>query len=99
MPYLEGMTRLPGAWSVGGEENLKIIKSLGYEVLGHFTLPVSAWTEGYYASLTRGMGKMREEHPGDEMVEELIRMEVEEQEIYRKYSDWYGYEFYIMRKP
>ena len=80
-------------------ENLQIIESLGYEVLGHFTLPESAWEDGYYASLVQGIERVRKDHPGEKKAEEVIRMEREEQELYRTYSDWYGYEFYVMRKP
>ena len=79
-------------------DNLRIIEKCGYEVLGHFTLPESAWWDGYYNSLTEGMDRLRETYHDDAKVEELIRMEMEEQRMYRENSDYFGYEFYIMRK-
>ena len=41
----------PGMDSVEG--NLMTIESLGYRVLGHFTLPESCWLEEYYAPLIK----------------------------------------------
>ena len=80
------------------EENLAIIEACGYGVLGHFTLPESSWWDGYYASLPNGLERMRERYPDDEKVTALIQMEEEEQRMYREFSDYYGYEFYVMRK-
>ncbi len=81
------------------DENLSIIETLGYEVLGHFTLPESCWWDGYYESLIKGLEVMREKYPGNKKVGDFIRMEEEEMVMYRKYSEYYGYEFYVIRKP
>jgi len=89
------MEHCPDIRTIG--ENLNIVTLLGYEVLGHFTLPESTWWDGYFASLTKGFERMREAHPNNEKVKILIDMELEEQQIYRDNSDWYGYEFYVMR--
>lgn len=79
------------------DENLRIIDACGYELLEHFTLPESAWWDGYYSSLTEGMERLQEEYPNDPKVTALIEMELEEQQMYRDHSSWYGYEFYVMR--
>ena len=90
------MENCPDIRTIG--ENLAIIEKLGYEVLGHFTLPESAWLEGYYPSLRVGLERMREKYPNNEKVAALIEMELEEQTLYANNSDCYGYEFYVMRK-
>ncbi|HEY7544389.1 MAG TPA: methyltransferase domain-containing protein [Blastocatellia bacterium] len=79
------------------EENLKIIAGCGYEIVAHFALPPSAWWDGYYCPIEQKLVAMREKYKDDR--EALLIMEAEQLEIdiYRKYSDFYGYVFYVMR--
>lgn len=82
----------------GLEKRITTIEACGYGALGHFTLPESSWWDGYYAHLRKGMEAMRQKDPDDEKVTALIHIEEEEQRMYREFSDYYGYEFYVMRK-
>jgi hypothetical protein len=80
------------------EENLKTIEALGYRVLGHFTLPESCWLEEYYAPMLERVAMLREKYAGDAEKQAMLDEELVEVDLYRKYSNWYGYEFYIMQK-
>ena len=78
--------------------NLAAIKSCGYEVLGHFTLPESAWWTPYYHPLEDRLQSLREKYATDpERIEaiESIHLEIE---MYRKYSSYYGNVFYLMQR-
>ncbi len=78
--------------------NLAAIKSCGYEVLGHFTLPESAWWTPYYHPLEDRLQSLREKYATDpERIEAIgsIHLEIE---IYRKYSSYYGNVFYLMQR-
>ena len=79
------------------EENLKIIDDLGYSLLSHFTLPESSW-EDYYQPLEKRIAELRVKYAGN--TEALKSLDVEQAEIgfYRKYHDFFGYVFYVMRK-
>lgn len=80
------------------ETNLTTIKSCGYEVLGHFTLPESSWWVSYYHPLENRLQSLRKKYTSDPKkinVIESVQMEIE---IYRKYSSYYGYEFYLMQR-
>ncbi len=80
------------------ETNLAAANDCGFEVLGHFTLPDSAWWESYYNPLSERLNSCREKYSSDPekigMIE-AIQMEIE---IYRKYSKYYGYEFFVMQR-
>ncbi len=80
------------------DANLAIIKSCGYEVVGHFTLPESAWWEPYYHPLADRLRSIRDQHAADP--EKLAVIEAVQTEInfYRRYSTSYGYVFYLMRR-
>lgn len=79
------------------EENLKTIESLGYRMLGHFTLPESCWLEEYYAPMLERVAMLRLKYADDVEKQAMLDEELVEVELYRKYSDWYGYEFYVMQ--
>ncbi len=79
------------------EENLKTIESLGYHLLGHFTLPESCWLEEYYAPMLERVAMLRLKYADDAEKQTMLDEELVEVELYRKYSDWYGYEFYVMQ--
>ncbi len=78
--------------------NLAAIGTCGYEVLGHFTLPESAWLDAYYLPLENRLQSFREKRAADpEKIEviESIQMEID---YYREYSSYYGYVFYLMQR-
>ncbi len=79
------------------EENLNIIADCGYEIVAHFALPPSAWWDDYYDPIERKLIAMREKYKDDPEALHFIEAEQVEIDIYRKYSDFYGYVFYVMR--
>jgi len=80
------------------EENLKIIKKTGYKLIDHFTLPESAWWNDYYIPLEKNINKFCEKYDDTPEAINLAKMEQIEIEMYRKYADYYGYVFFVMKK-
>lgn len=85
----------PGMHSV--EENLEVVRSAGYVILGHFTLPKSAWLDGYYRPLEDKIALLRKKYAGNQDTQQALDAEQYEIDLYRQYSDAYGYEFYLLR--
>lgn len=81
------------------ENKLAVIDSLGYQQVGHFALPESAWTEGYYDPMEALLAQKTEEWTGIPEAQDVIREARHEIEIFRKYSNYFGYEFFVMRRP
>jgi SAM-dependent methyltransferase len=78
--------------------NLTAMKDAGYEVLGNFTLPESAWLESFYDPLQKRLMRYRREYASDPdrmLMADSIQLEIE---MYRKYSAYYGYVFYVMQR-
>ncbi len=78
--------------------NLATIASCGYEVLGHFAQPESAWWEPYYHPLEKRLRSLRARYAGDAerlSVIESIQVEID---VYRQHSAYYGNVFYQMRR-
>ncbi|MDZ4178136.1 MAG: methyltransferase domain-containing protein [Coriobacteriia bacterium] len=74
--------------------NRERAEAAGYAVLGVHRLPSSAWWDNYYDPLQR---RIEEIAPGaDEIMTSVIAESEEEMELFRQYSDYYGYSFYIL---
>jgi SAM-dependent methyltransferase len=80
------------------DTNLAIIKSCGYKVAGYFTLPDSAWWDLYYHPLEERLIVLRKQYAADAGRTEMIDSIQREIDIYRTYSDYYGYAFFLMQR-
>lgn len=80
------------------EENIKTIEKCGFLYVRHFTLPESDWLEEYYAPLVAKIPGLLKKYEGDSEAIEVLNLELTEIELYKKYSAYYGYNFYIMQK-
>jgi ubiquinone/menaquinone biosynthesis C-methylase UbiE len=80
------------------EDNLKVIQKAGYKIIGHFPIPESSWWKNYYNFIEQKLTKLKEKYKGDKKALSVLEMEQKEIDIYRKYSAYYGYVFYLMQK-
>jgi SAM-dependent methyltransferase len=81
----------------GVDANLALIKSCGFEVIGHFPVPESAWWEQYLHPLEDRLRSLRARYAADQEKLDFIESIQMEIEIYRKHSSYYGNVFYLMR--
>jgi SAM-dependent methyltransferase len=78
-------------------ENIEIIHQCGYDVIGHFALPVRDWWDNYYSIIQQRLPLLRQKYADDPDALQVIDMEQAEMEMHKKYSDFYGYVFYVMQ--
>lgn len=81
------------------ESNLRIVEDLGYTKVGHFVLPESGWWDSYYTPLETRIRLLREQYKDNEAMNKELDNSLLEIKFYRKYSDWYGYVFYLIQVP
>jgi SAM-dependent methyltransferase len=74
------------------------MQNAGYVPLAHFILPVSCWTENFYAPQVKAQEAFLRKHEGDQVVIDFIESERYEARLYSKYKSYYGYVFYIGKK-
>ena len=74
------------------------IQKAGYIPVATFILPEICWTEHYYAPLVAAREKFLAKYAGNKNAEELVASSDYEEELYRKYKEFYGYAFYIAKK-
>ncbi|RMH18172.1 MAG: class I SAM-dependent methyltransferase [Acidobacteria bacterium] len=85
----------PGMQDV--QANLADLEAAGYERVGYFVLPESAWWEEYYHPLQRRLGAFARRQRGPEAAD-LVDATRAEIELYRTYARYYGCVFYVGRR-
>jgi ubiquinone/menaquinone biosynthesis C-methylase UbiE len=84
----------PDMTSESGTE--EIIRSSGYSVIGSFRLPDADWWNQYYSPLTDRIEMLKEKYANNPDARLIIHGLEREMEIHRKYSQEYGYSFFIL---
>ncbi|UBD64586.1 class I SAM-dependent methyltransferase [Bacteroides salyersiae] len=74
------------------------IHKAGYLPVATFILPATCWTEHYLALKIPAQKIFLEKYAGNKIAEEFSALQSFEEELYRKYKDFYGYTFFIAKK-
>ena len=77
-------------------DNLELIINCGYKPINHFTLPEDAWWD-YYNPIINKLPNLKEKYANNQEALTVIEEDEFEIELYKKYSDYYGYVFYVMQ--
>ncbi|SCD19112.1 hypothetical protein PSM36_0277 [Proteiniphilum saccharofermentans] len=74
------------------------IHKAGYLPVATFILPETCWTEHYFAPKITAEEIFLTKYAGNKAAEELVGSQRHEEELYRKYKEFYGYTFFIAKK-
>lgn len=89
---------LEGSMVRSVEDNIEIAKKLGFEVIDSFILPKTSWWTNYYLPIEAKLPALKAKHEDESEALQYLEAEEKEIEIFRKYSDYYGYAFYVLQK-
>ena len=78
-------------------EKVKTLEKHGYMLKGYFPLPSSSWIANYYEPLESTFAGFLAKHDSDE-ARAIVEAERAEIALYKKYSAYYSYGFYIAQK-
>jgi len=78
------------------EDNLTKVRMSGFEPVGHFVLPSKDW-ENYYGPLQEQLVVFRSENSDDAEAQAFADSLQQEIDVWKEYSDSYGYVFYVGR--
>lgn len=78
--------------------NIDLIEKSGYELLSHFTLPDLSWLDDFYIPMEDRIKTLIEKYAGNQAALDVFETAQMEIEIFKTYSDFFGYEFFIMKK-
>lgn len=75
------------------------IQHRGFEFIGRFTLPDDAWWGDFYSPMELRLKELRGKYDNDADALAILDQLALEPEMHRRYSDYYGYEFFVARRP
>ena len=75
-----------------------VIENTGYKKIAYFALPRQSWWDYYYLSILKKIEEISPDYSGDKNAKEVFDIFLLEIDMHKKYSEFYGYGFYIMRK-
>lgn len=78
--------------------HLATIEERGYELVGRFTLPESSWWDQLYGPLEKRLDGYEPPFDDDE-TRTMMGLFHGEIDNYRRFSRWFGYEFFVLRVP
>ena len=76
---------------------LEAVDACGYEAVGHFQLSAAAWWENYYLPLQGNVSAFRRRHQRVADAQALADQCQREIDIWCAYSEFYSYEFFVLR--
>jgi SAM-dependent methyltransferase len=80
------------------ENNIELIQKEGLAPVSHFTLPESAWLNNYYIPMEKELPRLKKKYRGNDVALSVFKAFTNEINFYKKYSKFYGYEFFVMQK-
>lgn len=78
---------------------LSLIVDSEFELVGHFTLPDEAWWGDFYTPMETRIAELRRNYTYDIEALEILDQLAEEPKMHRRYSNFYAYEFFVVRRP
>ena len=75
------------------------VKNGGFEHLGRFTLPDEAWWNDFYTPMQHRIEELRGKYDNDAEALAILDQLAQEPEMHRRCSDYYAYEFFVVRRP
>jgi SAM-dependent methyltransferase len=80
-------------------DDLAAITDRGFDLIGHFTLPDEAWWDDFYTPMEQRIEELRVRYANDSEALAILDQLAAEPEMHRRYSDYYAYEFFVVRRP
>ena len=88
-----------GCTDVGDvQDRRRAVDASGYRFLGDFVLPARGWWEQFYEPMGQVVERFRDRYRGVEPALEVAEKMQHEIDLYREYSDYFGYVFFVMQR-
>lgn len=79
------------------KSNISLIKNEDFDILSHFTLPKSCWIN-FYSQMDEKIKEFKKKYQDKPIALKIFESFERESDMYYNYSDYFGYEFFIMQK-
>ena len=80
------------------KDTIDIIQNERFNLITHFTLPESSWLDCFYLPMEEELTHLNKNYQSNEIALGIFEEMKNEINLYKKFSDFYGYEFFVMQK-
>jgi ubiquinone/menaquinone biosynthesis C-methylase UbiE len=77
---------------------IKIMEENGFTLQGYFNLTKNSWIKNYYKPMEEGFESFLQRNNHTELAKKVVNDTKDEIDLYKRYSDFFSYGFYIARK-
>lgn len=74
------------------------MQQAGYVPVASFIFPENCWTQYFYHPQVTVQKEFLKQHAGNRAADVFIADQINEERLYNKYKNFYGYVFYIGKK-
>ena len=80
------------------KDNIELIQNEGFHLISNFTLPESSWFDSYYLPMEEELSRLNKKYQGNEIALGIFEEMKIEINLFKEFSNFYGYEFFIMQR-
>lgn len=80
------------------DDRRRAVAANGYELIADFRLPTAVWRDSYNTPLIEQLARFRAVHAGEPEALAVAAGCERETELFKKYSAYYGYVFFVMKR-
>jgi len=80
------------------KDKIDLIQNERFHLVSNFTLPESSWLDNFYLPMEKELTRLNKKYKGNEIALGIFEEMKKEINLYKKFSDFYGYEFFIMQR-
>ncbi len=80
------------------QDKIDLIQNERFLLISNFTLPKSSWLDSFYLPMQEQLIRLNRKYQGNEIASSIFEEMKNEINLYKKFSDFYGYEFFIMQR-
>jgi len=80
------------------KDKIESIHNERFHLISNFTLPKSSWLDRFYLPMEEELTRLYKKYQGNEIALGIFEEMKNEIDLYKRFSDFYGYEFFVMQR-
>jgi len=80
------------------KNKIDLIQNERFHLITNFTLPESSWLDCFYLPMEKELTRLNKKYKSNKIALGIFEEMKNEINLYKKFSDFYGYEFFVMQK-
>ena len=80
------------------KDKIDLIENERFHLITNFTIPESSWLDCFYLPMEEELTRLNKKYKSNKIALGIFEEMKNEINLYKKFSDFYGYEFFVMQR-